>query len=197
MTKAEASCAALIARAKAVADNGFSRLGGKLDLDSASQGALMLLATRAAALGNALVLLAQHSLPNEALPLLRSLLEIAAAMRWIVQENTEARARAVLEQAKEADWADLWDTKRLRARLRAAGFPPAFEDRIMMFCYDHVFGNAQGLPWGHVFESNKNPGISSEELLRMSAVASGHVIKALDVRWPGRFDGAEELWEKA
>ncbi|MBI3551976.1 MAG: hypothetical protein HY077_05605 [Elusimicrobia bacterium] len=188
---------ALIGRAKTAIDNGFSRVGKKLDAASAADRALMLLASRAVAVANALVLLAQNSLANEAAPLLRSLLEIAAAMRWIAAENSEERAIEALEESETADWAGLWQTDRLLERMRASGFPRDLEDRVGLLCREHLRGNAQGLPWGHKFEHDKGKGISGEELLRIAALASGHAVKALDVRWPGNFEGAEQLWEKA
>jgi hypothetical protein len=189
--------AALISSAKAAIDNGFSRVGKRLDPANASQRALMLLASRAVAIGNALVVLAQQSLANEALPLLRSLLEISVTMRWIAAADGDRRAQEALEEGQKSDWAGLWQTSRLRQRMREYGFPENLQERVQMFCYDHLHGNAQGLPWGHVFEDNKNPGISADELLKIAAFASGHVVKALEVRWPGQFEGAEQLWEKA
>lgn len=189
--------AALVGSAKSSIDRGFSQVGRNLDPDSTCDRVLMMLAARAVAVGNALVLLAQNSLTNEALPLLRSLLEISAAMRWIAAGDCDKRAFELLEESKKSDWAGLWQTSRLRQRMREAAFPRALEERVLLFCYDHLHGNAQGLPWGHIFLNNANKGISAEELLKIAAVASGHVVKALDVRWPGRFEGAEELWEKA
>jgi hypothetical protein len=188
--------AGLISLAKAAIDNGFSRVGKRLDPGSAAQRALMLLASRAVAIGNSLVLLAQNSLPNEGLPLLRSLLEISMTMRWIAQEDSEARAKAVMDESRDADWAGLWQTGRLRQRMGEFGFPDSLNERVPMFCYDHLHANAQGLPWGHVFDDNKNPGVSADELLKIAAFASGHVVKALEVKWPGQFEGAEQLWEK-
>ncbi len=189
-------CAGLISLAKAAIDNGFSRVGKRLDPASLSQRALMLLASRAVAIGNALVVLAQHDHANEALPLCRSLLEIVMAMRWIAAAQSEQRARDFFEENKQSDWADLWRTDRLRRRMSEFGFPESLHERALMACYDHLHANAQGLPWGHVFEENKDPGVSAGELLKISAVASGHAVKALETRWPGQFEGAEQLWEK-
>ena len=168
--------ASLISRAKAVIDNGFSRVGKNLDVADPVDRALMLLASRAVAIGNALVLLAQHSLANEALPLLRSLLEIAAAIRWIVQDDSARRARTFLDESRGAEWDNLWNTGRLKERMRELGFPRRLEERSAMFCYDHLHGNAQGLPWGHVFKENGEAGITAEELLKIAAFLSGHVV---------------------
>src|SRR6185369_12407139 len=60
--------AALVGHAKSSIDRGFSQVGRELDADGTADRVLMLLAARAVAVGNALVLLAQNSLPNEALP---------------------------------------------------------------------------------------------------------------------------------
>ncbi len=189
--------AKLVGLAKSAVDNGFSRVGKSLDKGSPVDEALMLLSARAVAVGNAIVVLAQESLSNEALPLLRSLFELAAAMRWLVAEDREKRAREVLAEARASDWEMLWKTSRLKERLPLLELADGDARRALGLCVDFMCANTQGLPWGHVFEGNKETGVTSAELLRLAAIASGHVVKALDARWPGKFEGAEQLWEKA
>ena len=76
------------------------------------------------------------------------------------------------------------------------GFQKSLEERTLLSCYDHLHANAQGLPWGHVFEDNAQKGASGDDVLRTAAAIMGHVLKALELHWPGKFNGAEHLWEK-
>jgi hypothetical protein len=189
--------AALVGLAKSAIDNGFSRVGKTLNSSSRCERALMLLSARAVAIGNAIVILVQQELPNEALPLLRSLVEIAVLTRWIIAEDREARAGSVLKSFSEGTWETLWRDGTLKDRMKEFGFPKDVEEKILRLCRDHLNGGAQGLPWAHVFEDNKHAGMSGEETLQLAAYAAGHVVKALDARWPGKFEGAENMWEKA
>jgi hypothetical protein len=185
--------AKLVGLAKSSIDNGFSRAGKSLRGGDPADAALMLLAARVVAIGNALVLLAQNDLANEGLPMLRSLLELAACARWICGKDAEKRAELVLKELSDARWKSLWS----ETRIGELGLLKEDARLLDEACARHLRGNAQGLPWGHVFDGNKEPGFSADDLLRIAAVASGHVVKALDARWPGKFEGAEQLWEKA
>jgi hypothetical protein len=196
MTKTK-DYAALVGLAKSAIDNGFSRVGKTLNSSSRCERALMLLSARAVAIGNAIVILVQQELSNEALPLLRSLVEIAARMRWLIAEDREARAGKILKEFSEGSWELLWRDGALGERMKEFGFPPEAADEILGLCAHHLNGSAQGLPWAHVFEDNKHAGLSGEETLRLAAIASAHAVKALDARWPGKFEGAENMWEKA
>jgi hypothetical protein len=181
--------------AKSHIDHGFSQAGKRLSPDDPAQRALMLLASRAVAVGNALMLLSLNNHANEGLPLLRSLLQLAVEMRWIAAAESAERAKVFFETHKLAEWERLWGTKALRERMRELGFQKALEERALSWAFDHLHANAQGLPWGHVFGENMEKGISGDEALRAAAAIMGHVLKALELHWPGKFDGAEHLWE--
>lgn len=180
----------LVGSAKSVIDNGFSRVGRELDGRSAADRALMLLAARAVSAANALILLATNSHANEALPVLRSLIDLALNARWIAAADSDARAEAFLAERETDDWGRAWDGSALASRARAAGLP---EGLALAAPYGaHLHANAQGLPWGHVL-GEARPGVGAEELLGAAAAAMGHVVTALEARWPGNFEGAEKL----
>ena len=180
----------LIGLAKARADNGFSQVGRTLDPADPVDRVLMLLASRAIATANAILLLSLNNHANEGLPLLRSLFEIAAHIRWIAAQDSTARAREFLEEHRAPSWDAVWSGSRLKERMKVLGFGAALEDQVMVSCYDHVHGNAAGLPWGHVFEENAHKGMSADDLLKTTAALMEHVITALDSRWPGMFPAA-------
>lgn len=160
----------LLGLAKAGIDKGFSRVGKTLDAADPAQSVLMLLASRAVAISDALALLAMHHHANEALPILRSLLGIAAEMLWIAEAESGARARKFREQNNaeiDLPWQKLDQGISWR---------------------NHVYSNASGLPWGHVFSENNGKGISAEDLLKTAIAVMGQVLKALDQHWPGQFE---------
>jgi hypothetical protein len=183
--------------AKSHIDHGFSQAGKKLSPADPVQRALMLLASRAVAIGNALMLLALNNHANEGLPLLRSLLQLAVEMRWIAAEDGAARAKVFFETHKAAEWEKLWGAKALQERMGELGFQKELQQRSLSWAFDHLHANAQGLPWGHVFGENMEKGVSGDEALRAAVAVMGHVLKALELHWPGAFDGAEHLWEKS
>lgn len=183
----------LIGIAKARLDNGFSRVGKTLDAANPADRALMLLASRCVALANASLLLGMNNHSNEGLPLLRSLLELAARMRWISSRDSVERSRQYFEDNLSPSWERLWPSGHLKERCADLGFPAGFPERILQSCGEHVHANALGLPWGHIFAENVRKGVSAEEYLELAAVLMGHVVKSLDLRWPGNFPATE--WE--
>lgn len=186
----------LLGLAKSRIDHGFSQVGRGLSAADPAHRALMLLASRAVAISNALMLLAMNNHANEGLPLLRSMLQISVEMRWIAAQDSAERSRLFFEEHRDAEWERLWGSAKLRERMLELGFQKSLQERAMLTCYDHLHANAQGLPWGHVFSENAQRGISGEEALRAAATVMGHVIKALDLGWPGKFEGAEQLWKE-
>lgn len=183
----------LIGLAKARVDNGFSQVGKTLDAQDPVEQVLMLLASRCISLANAALLLGMNNHPNEGLPLMRSLLEMAAHARWVVVASSSERARQFLEEHRNPDWGRLWPTERLAQRAEVLELPAAAREKALLACYDHIHANALGLPWGHVFPGNAHKGISAEDYLGVISVLIGHVVKSLDLRWPGKFPTAE--WE--
>jgi hypothetical protein len=185
---------ALTGLAKVRVDAGFSRVGRKLAAGDAAERALMILAARAIAQGNAVMALCERGLANEALPILRGLAEMALTMRWIAEKDSAVRAAEAMKELHDPDWETHWPSARLRERAKAYDVPAAVVATTLDSAADFARGSAQGLPWGHVFAEATRPGRGAEEVLSAAAVLLGHALKALDGRWPGEFPGAEEMW---
>lgn len=186
----------LLGFAKAKIDHGFSQAGKRLSPEDKAQRALMLLASRSVAVSNALMLLCLNNHANEALPLLRSLLQLSVEARWIAAEDTAARALDFYDRHGDLEWEELWGEARLRERMAQLGFQKSVAEGQALDCRPHLYANAQGLPWGHVFHENAGKGVTGEQVLCAAAAIMGHVIKALETHWPGSFEGAEHLWEQ-
>ena len=185
----------LVGQVKTRMDAGFSRVGKTLDAKDPAQAALMLLASRCASIGNAVMILAQHQHANEALPLVRSLFELALRMRLIAEGGLAGQA--ALDESRGSDWKTFWNEERLEGWMARFAVPARAREAVSGLCSEHVRANALGLPWGHVFEQNHDKGLSSPEVLKLAALALGQALKALETCWPGAFEGAEQIWEEA
>lgn len=183
--------------AKSRVDAGFSRVGRRLSPQSAADAALMILAARAIAEGNAVMTLCERGLANESLPILRGLAQACLTMRWIAEAETEERAGLALEELAAPDWGTQWPSAAWRERAAAFGVDAAVERFVLGAAADFARGAAQGLPWGHAVAERTRPGASAREVLKAVAILLGHALKALDARWAGEFPGAAEMWEKA
>lgn len=171
---------ALVGLVKAKVDNGFSQAGKKLRAVDPVDRALMLLAARSIALGNALCVLAQNNHANESLPLLRSLWELAQRAKWISERDSGDRAKSFLAQARDDDWSEFY-----KARSEAKPW-----------LREHLNANAAGLPWGHVFQEHHSKGLSGTEVLTQAVTALAQLLESLETVWPGHFDGSREIVAK-
>ena len=188
---------ALTGLAKTRVDAGFSRVGRKLSPNDPADRALMIMAARAIAQANAVMVLSERGLANEALPILRGLAEVCLTMRWVAEKESTARAVGALAELQDPDWETHWPSARLRERGEAYAVPSEAIEAVLGAVADFARGSAQGLPWGHVFAEATRPGRRAEEVLPAAAIFLGHALKALDSRWPGEFPGAEEMWNGA
>lgn len=182
--------------AKTSVDAGFSRVGRRLSSSDPADRALMILAARAIAQANAVMALCERGLANESLPILRGLAEMCLIMRWVAERDCGTRAEVALEELRDPDWETHWPSARLRERAKAYGVSAASIDSVLAAA-DFARGNAQGLPWGHLYAEATKHGRKPEEVLPVAADFLGHALKALDTRWPGEFPGAEEMWRRA
>ncbi|HAH07600.1 MAG TPA: hypothetical protein DCM05_13950 [Elusimicrobia bacterium] len=184
-----------IALAKVLIDNGMCRVGQRLDPRSAVDAQLSTAAGRAIVLSDAVGALCRQGRPNEALPLLRQLTEEAAAMRWLAEGAGEEGAAALAKEREEATWDALWPEARLRRRAEAGGLSEEVSS-VIGLCREFSLGGPVTLPWAHVFPGAQReplkPGAALEPAVRMM----GHVLNALDRRWPGEFPGAEQVWAR-
>lgn len=185
----------LIGMGKAHIDKGFSKVGRRLEPGNPVHMVLTGLASRAIAIANAVALLGLNNHSNEALPLLRSLFEISLHMRLVAQEG-RARAEGFIKEYGEPDWERLLPSASLKERARGLGYAEGLAEKILSLCRPYLHANAAGVPWGHVFAKDRTAEISAEEVMRMTALVMGHVVKALDLEW-GEFTGAEDIWRAA
>lgn len=186
----------VVGRAKVRVDAGFSKVGRHFKSPSPADKAALVLSARAISAANALAALCERGHANEALPLLRAVAEWSLALRWTCAADSDVRAAAVFAEL-DAPWDGVWPAARLRERAAAFKVAPDALSLALESAPHFSRGNAQGLPWGHAAAESCLSGKTPAEILSACAVFLGHVLAALDGRWPGEFPGAEELWTGA
>jgi hypothetical protein len=153
----------------------------------------MVLAARSISTGNAIVLLCQNGHANEALPLLRLLAEFALMMRWVVAADAPTRAQSIQHRLAQITWDNLLTPTQAAEKASEWGLPTWIFKLTFDSALNFVRGNAQGLPWGHVFADGALTDTKSDDVQAVTAVWLSLVMEALDRRWPGDFPGASEL----
>jgi len=184
--------------AKVILDNGMCRVGPLLDAASAVDQQLVRRAGRAVQLADAVVALCRQGHANEALPVLRQLCETAASMAWLSAglaaggRAGAARAEELAREWEEPKWSQLWPEERLLRRAREGGL--ALEAYgVLSLCREFVLGDNLTLPWAHRFGWSRREGLRPRTVLEHAASAMGHVLRAMEQRWPGAFPGAEKI----
>lgn len=180
-----------IGMAKAVIDNGFCRVGPRLDRADAQGAALTGGASRALGLADAVIGLCRRDHPAEAAVLVRQLAETAADVAWAARDA--ARAPEALAALEAPRWDGLFDEARFKSRAAEAGFPEGDVTAVLSLAADFLAGNRAVAPWSHIYAQNTRPVPDPELVLALTARLMGRVLTALEGRWPGTFPGAEEL----
>lgn len=178
-----------IGRVKAFIDNGMCRVGPGMEEDSAGDALLVRGAGRAIVLADAIVALCRQDHPEEALAVLRQLAETAVSLRWLALMPQE-RAPSLESEFQSVRWDNLWAHDRFLQRAREVGLEAEAREALSS-CIHFVKGGRVTLPWGHRFGPKVEAGLHVEEVLRRAGTWLMCVLKALDVRWPGSFPGAE------
>ena len=181
----------MIGQAKAYIDNGLCRVGPKLDPQDAASAVLAGGASRALALADAVAALCRQNRPAEALPILRHLAETAVRMNWVA--NDTSRAEEALKDLEAERWELLWPTDRLLKRAEEAGMKAEDLKNVVQTAASYARNGLQSAPWTHAFERNK-PASGGERALELAVRLMGHVLAALDRRWPESFPGKEAMW---
>ncbi len=182
-----------VGQAKAYIDKGLCRIGPKLDAADAASAFLAAGASRSLALADAAAGLCRANRPAEALPLLRHLAETAVGMNWVV--GNTSRVEGAEKDLHVKDWQNLWPSERLLKRAEEAGMKTDDLKWIVESVADFLRSGLDGAPWTHVFEKNKHAAVEAEAVLRLVVRMMGHVLQALETRWPKSFPGAEAMWE--
>ena len=190
-----------IGLAKVLIDNGMCRVGPQLDAASAVDQQLVRGAGRAIQLSDAGVALCRQGHANEALPVIRQLCGIAASLRWrsaaldAGARASGARAEELAREWEDSKWSKLWPEEKLLRRAREGGLAEDAQ-AVLELCRDFVLGGPLTVPWAHRFGWSRLECLLPRTVLGVAASMMAHVLRALELRWPGGFPGAEKIWQR-
>lgn len=190
----------LIQKSKEYIDQGFDTFQRQLQTKDQIGGFLVLCTLRAARLSDAIVHLCKAGFTDESLPILRSLIETAVNMRWIMNKNTEERLKQYYANLAENKWyGEPWTSVNLKDRMKEIGFKGKLEsyyNLVVKFCHDYTHDGARTLPHRRLIPKvPKKTLMSAGAIYAITSQMLGHVLKALNDHWPGKFDSYKVIWK--
>ncbi|MBI3547761.1 MAG: hypothetical protein HY078_01790 [Elusimicrobia bacterium] len=187
-----------IGDAKAIIDNGFTRIGPTLKAEDEDACKLARCAGRLVRLANAVALLCKNGHASDCLTLVEGMSSLGLLMR--VGLPSEYKTQQIhYAGLNPIGWTTMKNPNNpeLKESIKRSGLT---SEEIDFFASAFTTGASKwsldcgGLPWSHAIPREPGLPVSSEEVLKIAARAMSQAIRALDVRWPGSFSGAEALW---
>lgn len=190
----------LIQKSKEYIDQGFDTFQRQLQIKDQLGGFLVLCTFRTTGLSDAIVHLCKAGFTDESLPILRSLIETAVNMRWIMNKDTKERLKQYYANLDKNKWyGERWTRGSLRDRMKEIGFKgklEAYYDLVVKFCHDYTHGGARTLPHRRLIpKTPKKTLMSASPIYAITSQMLGHVLKALNEHWPGKFDSYTLIWK--
>jgi len=189
----------LIETSKQYIDQGFDCFHREIQTKDKIGLFLVLSTIRAVRLSDAIVHLSKASFTSESLPTLRSLIETAVNMRWIMNKDTEKRLKEYYANLDKNKWfGDRWTTMNLKDRMKEIDSKDKSElyyDLVVKFCHDYIHGSAGTLPYRHLIPKVSETFMSADVIYTITSQMLGHVLKALNEYWPGKFNSYKVIWK--
>lgn len=189
----------LIQKSKDYIDQGFDTFQRQLQIKDQIGGFLVLCTFRAAGLSDAIVHLCKAGFTDESLPILRSLIETAVNMRWIMNKDTEERLKQYYANLAEDKWyGKPWTSVNLKDRMKEIGFKDKFQlyyNLVVKFCHDYIHGGVGTLPYRRLVPKATGTSMSADAIYAVTSQMLGHVLKALNDYWSGKFNSYKVIWK--
>jgi hypothetical protein len=173
---------------------GFGEMGNRVNNPTELDVFLFAGARRALSFASAITLLCQSGYTEEAAILTRSLIELAVNMRWIQFADTDKRLEAFFHDFKKRKVGEAW-AKDLRKRMIEIGMHEYYYNWTIKFLSGIVHTNASSLVYDGVLVEAAGSKLSESAVLVLAVQMMGHVLYALNERYPNHFSGYDELWE--
>ena len=189
----------LVHHAKQLINRGFDSLGRSIDKPILLDRYFVAATYKAIRFCDAILVLCEQGMTDEALPILRSLIEHSINMRWIADKDSEKRLKAYMDDLGEKGFGAPWTETKLDKRMEDVGFGSRdYYEYCVKVTYSYAHVNASSLKWGEVFD---HPQLSKEKwspeaLYQVTAQMLGHVLKALDTHFSGHFKTYDEIWKQ-
>jgi len=186
----------LIQKARKKIDEGFNKMGRKIENPSFLERYLIAAALKAIKLSDVVVFLCKNNFNDESIIVLRSLIEHSLNMHWIMKENTEIRLREYLSNLGKIDFRGYWTTKKFNKRMEDIGFNKEYYDFVVKITYAYSHVNASSLEWNKVINDDRLKGepFSAQAIYSIVAQMLGHVLKSLDMQFKGFFHSYNDVW---
>lgn len=189
----------LVFEAKQLIDDGFDRLGRSINSPSLLDRYFLAATYKAVRFCDSILILCKEGMTDEALPILRSLIEHSINMRWIAHKDSKERLKQYMNDLGEKGFGAPWTNTNLVDRMKEVGFKSRdYFDFCVKLTYSYAHVNASSLRWGEVIN---HPQLSKEKwspdaLYVAVAQMLGHVLKALDTHFTGNFKGSDDIWNQ-
>lgn len=189
----------LVSKAKQIIDDGFDKMGRGIKNPSVLDRYLVAATYKVIRFCEAISVLCENGSTDEALPILRSLIEHSVNMRWIINKDSNKRLKEYMNDLGKKGFGAQWTSINLYDRMREIGFNNKdYFDYCVKVTYSYAHVNSSSLIWGEVFA---DPRLSAERwspdaLYIVVAQMLGHVIKTLDTHFVGNFKGYNDIWNQ-
>lgn len=189
----------LVKSAKQFIDDGFDKMGKTLNSPSLLDRYFLAATYKAVRFSDSISVLCKRGMTDEALPILRSLIEHSINMRWIAHKDSKQRLKQYMDDLGEKGFGIPWTNINLIDRMKEVGFNNRdYFDFCVKVTYSYAHVNASSLRWGEVID---HPQLSKEKwspdaLYVVIAQMLGHVLKALDIHFTGNFKGHDDIWKQ-
>jgi hypothetical protein len=190
----------LIKEAKNNIERGFKEIG---EIEKPSKLEIFLIGStiKTIRLTDSIILLCNNHFNDEALIILRSLIELSINMRWITKEDTENRLEEYLSDLEKIEFGSKWSKIPLDQKMINVGYPNKdYYDFVVKLTYSHSHINASVLKLVEILNNNllkdSYSSFSNEAIYAVTAQMLGHVLKSLDTNFKGTFSSHNDIWKK-
>lgn len=176
----------------------FEKMGGHIKNPSIIDRYLIAATYKAARLTNTLILLCENGKCEDALLILRSLIEHTVNMRWITTRDTKTRIKMYVNDISDKGFGAQWTDVNLYDRMKQISFEDKdYFDFCVKLTYSYAHVNALSLRWGEVYDDPRlrDDDWPPDAIYQVAAQMTGHVMLALNKNYKEYFKGYDRLWE--
>ena len=160
---------------------------------------LLASAVKAIKFSESIMLLCSNRFVKQSLPLLRSFIEHAVNMRWIMHRDTEKRIREYLANLAKPTFGGFWTKISLENRMREIGFREQdYYDLLIKYISEYPHFETESISWNTVKNDERFllSKIPIEAVRRITVQMLSHVAAALSVWYGTRFSFYKEINRK-
>lgn len=177
----------------------FEKMGKQIQNPTLVDRYLIAATYKATRLTNSIILLCEDDKGEDALIILRSLIEHTINMRWIMKSDTRDRIKTYVNAEAVKGFGVNWTPVHLNDRMIQIGFEDRdYFDYCVKLTYAYAHVNSFSLRWGEVYDDPRlnRDGWPPDALYQVAIQMLGHIMLALNTQYPEYFKNYEELWKK-